>query len=274
MTDQHTMQDPTTKYPQPQFPEQQQPPGVEGQMRPRPDYGEETYRGSGRLNGKATVITGADSGIGKAVAIAYAREGADVLVSYLNEDEDAQGTKRWVEEAGRKAVLVPGDVADPAHCRAIVQKAVDEFGRVDVLVNNAAYQMTRNSLEEIPDEEWDRAFAINISAFFHLARPRCRTCAPARRSSAPPRSTPTCPRPRWPRMPPPRPRSPTSPRAWPTDLPGHPDQPLPELRPGHPPDTRDRRRSHGRRRASLVVAVTRITARNGFGTIASHPSRC
>jgi NAD(P)-dependent dehydrogenase (short-subunit alcohol dehydrogenase family) len=104
------------------------------------------------------------------VAIAYAREGADVLISYLNENEDAQDTAWLVEEAGRMAVLVPGDVADPAHCRRIVQKAVEEFGRVDVLVNNAAFQMTRNSLEEIPDEEWDRTLAIHLSAFFPLSK--------------------------------------------------------------------------------------------------------
>ena len=153
-----------------QPPQQQQPPGVTGQMEPRPDHGEESYRGSGRLTDKATIISGGDSGIGKAVAIAYAREGADILISYLNEDEDAQDTARLVEEAGRTAVLAPGDVADPAHCRRIVQKAVEEFGRVDVLVNNAAFQMTRNSLEEIPDQEWDRTLAINLSAFFHLSK--------------------------------------------------------------------------------------------------------
>jgi NAD(P)-dependent dehydrogenase (short-subunit alcohol dehydrogenase family) len=151
--------------------QQQQPPGLTGQMQPKPDHGEETYKGSGRLSDKATIITGGDSGIGKAVAIAFAREGADVLISYLEEeDEDAQDTKWWVEEAGHKAVLVPGDVADPAHCRAIVDKAVEEFGRVDVLVSNAAFQMTRNSLEEIPDEEWDHTLATNLSAFFHLTK--------------------------------------------------------------------------------------------------------
>ena len=171
MTDRHAQQDPTTKHPQPEFSEQQQqPPGTTGQMDPRPDHGEESYRGSGRLEGKKAIITGADSGIGKAVAIAFAREGADVLVSYLDEEEDAQDTGRWVEEAGRKAVLVPGDVSDPAHCRQIVQRAVDEFGRVDVLVSNAAFQMTRMTLEEIPDEEWDHTIATNLSAFFHLAK--------------------------------------------------------------------------------------------------------
>jgi len=152
-------------------PEQQQnPPGRTGEMDPKPDHGETSYRGSGRLDGKAAVITGADSGIGRAVAIAYAREGADVLISYLNEDDDARQTAQWVEKAGRKAVLMPGDVADPAHCRAIITKAVEEFGRVDILVNNAAFQMTRESVEEIPDEEWDRTLAINLSAFFHLTK--------------------------------------------------------------------------------------------------------
>jgi NAD(P)-dependent dehydrogenase (short-subunit alcohol dehydrogenase family) len=150
--------------------QQQNPPGRTDEMDPKPDHGETSYRGSGRLAGKAAVITGADSGIGRAVAIAYAREGADVLISYLNEDGDARETAQWVEKAGRKAVLVPGDVADPAHCRTIIAKAVQEFGRVDILVNNAAFQMSRESLEEIPDEEWDRTLAINLSAFFHLTK--------------------------------------------------------------------------------------------------------
>jgi NAD(P)-dependent dehydrogenase (short-subunit alcohol dehydrogenase family) len=152
-------------------PEQQQtPPGTTGAMTPLPDHGEESYRGSGRLAGKATVITGADSGIGRAVAIAYAREGADVLISYLDEDEDARATAELVEKAGRRAVLVPGDLADPAHCRAVIDRAVAEFGRIDVLVSNAAFQMTHETVEEIPDEEWDRTMAINLSAFFHLVK--------------------------------------------------------------------------------------------------------
>jgi NAD(P)-dependent dehydrogenase (short-subunit alcohol dehydrogenase family) len=152
-------------------PEQQQtPPGVTGAMTPPPDHGEESYRGSGRLAGKATVITGADSGIGRAVAIAYAREGADVLISYLDEDADARATAELVEAAGRRAVLVPGDLADPAHCRSVIDRAVAEFGRIDVLVSNAAFQMTHETVEEIPDEEWDRTLAINLSAFFHLVK--------------------------------------------------------------------------------------------------------
>ncbi|HVH22675.1 MAG TPA: glucose 1-dehydrogenase [Pseudonocardia sp.] len=152
-------------------PEQQQrPPGHTDEMDPCPDHGEESYRGHERLTDKATIITGADSGIGRAVAIAFAREGADVLVSYLDEDDDARETAKWIEQAGRRAVLAPGDVTDPAHCRALVERAVAEFGRLDVLVANAAYQMTYESLEEIPDEDWDRTLATNLSAFFHLAK--------------------------------------------------------------------------------------------------------
>ena len=150
--------------------QQQQPPGTQSEMRPKPDCGEESYVGSGRLAGKAAVITGGDSGIGRAVAIAYAREGADVLISYLEEDDDAQETARLVEDAGRNAVLVRGDISDAQHCRDIVASAVEEFGRVDILVNNAAYQMTHGSLEEIPDEEWDYTFATNVSAMFHLCK--------------------------------------------------------------------------------------------------------
>jgi NAD(P)-dependent dehydrogenase (short-subunit alcohol dehydrogenase family) len=150
--------------------QQQEAPGTEAQLTPQADHGETSYQGSGKLKDKATIITGADSGIGRAVALAFAREGADVLIAYLNEHEDAQETARLVEEAGRKAVLVPGELADPAHCRAIVDKAVQEFGRIDVLVNNAAFQMSHDSLEEIPDEEWDYTFQVNITAMFHLCK--------------------------------------------------------------------------------------------------------
>ena len=153
-----------------QPPQQQRPPGRTEELSPRPDHGEESYRGSGRLAGKAAVITGADSGIGRAVAIAYAREGADVLIAYLNEHDDARETASWVERAGRKAVLVPGDLADPAHCRAVIDAAVAEFGRVDVLVSNAAQQMTYEKVEDISDEAWDRTIAVNLSAFFYLTK--------------------------------------------------------------------------------------------------------
>jgi NAD(P)-dependent dehydrogenase (short-subunit alcohol dehydrogenase family) len=150
--------------------QQQEVPGLQSRMDPRPDCGEDSYRGSGRLEGKAAVITGGDSGIGRAVAIAFAREGADILIAYLNEEEDARDTGRLIEAAGRRAVLVPGDVADPQHCRNIIASALEAFGRIDVLVNNAAYQMNRESLEDIPDEEWDYTFATNISAMFHLCK--------------------------------------------------------------------------------------------------------
>ncbi|KQR76141.1 NAD(P)-dependent oxidoreductase [Burkholderia sp. Leaf177] len=159
-------------YPKPPFPEQpqSQQPGQTGPMDPQPDHGEKTYKGSGKLTGKIALITGADSGIGRAVAIAFAREGADVAISYLSEDDDAKETARWVEEAGRKSLLLPGDITDPAHCRALVAKTVETFGRVDVLVNNAAYQMTYDSLEEISDEEWDKTFSTNIGAMFRITK--------------------------------------------------------------------------------------------------------
>ncbi|MCD9031129.1 SDR family oxidoreductase [Luteimonas sp. Y-2-2-4F] len=150
--------------------QQQDVPGVERLLDPPADHGEESYRGHGRLKGRAAIVTGGDSGIGRAVAIAFAREGADVLVSYLSEDEDAEETRRWVEDAGRRCVLVRGDIAEPAHCREIVRRAMDAFGRLDVLVNNAAYQMARESLDEIPDEEWDYTFQVNVTAMFHLCK--------------------------------------------------------------------------------------------------------
>src|SRR5215203_2849713 len=158
-------------FPRPPFPEQQQPiPGATDAMNPRPDHGEESYRGSGRLNDKKVLITGGDSGIGRPVALAFAREGADLLVSYLNEHDDAGETRRLIEAAGRKCVLMPGDIGKAAHCRALVDRAVQEFGRIDVLVNNAAHQMSFNSPEEISDEEWERTFAVNISAMFYLVK--------------------------------------------------------------------------------------------------------
>jgi NAD(P)-dependent dehydrogenase (short-subunit alcohol dehydrogenase family) len=152
-------------------PEQQQtPPGVLGEMTPKPDHGEESYRGSGKLTGKRAVITGGDSGIGRAVAIAFAREGADVLISYLSEHDDAKDTARYVEEAGRKCVLVAGDLADRAHVKTIIPTAVEELGGIDILVNNAAFQMTHDTLDEISDEEWDHTVAVNLSAMFTLCK--------------------------------------------------------------------------------------------------------
>ncbi|MCQ1953513.1 MULTISPECIES: SDR family oxidoreductase [Arthrobacter] len=152
-------------------PEQQQEvPGTQAQMTPVPDCGEDSYRGSGKLQGKAAVITGGDSGIGRAVAIAYAREGADVLISYLSEDEDAQDTARLVEEAGRRAVLVRGDLDTAEQCRKVISTAVEEFGKVDILIHNAAFQMDHETIEEIPDEEWEYTFKVNINAMFYLVK--------------------------------------------------------------------------------------------------------
>ncbi|PDT18574.1 NAD(P)-dependent oxidoreductase [Rhizobium sp. J15] len=160
-----------TNYPTPPFPSQKQPmPGFTAQMDPIPDHGEESYRGSDRLNGKRAIITGGDSGIGRAVAIAYAREGADLVISYLDEDEDADETKRLVEQAGRKAVLISGDIQDPNHCRQIVETAVKELGGIDILVNNAAHQASFKSIDEISDEEWELTFKVNIHAMFYLTK--------------------------------------------------------------------------------------------------------
>ncbi len=172
--DQHAQQDPTTQYPQPPYAEQDQRdqhPGLESEMQPKPDYGEETYRGSGKLEGKKAIITGGDSGIGRAVALAFAREGADVLISYLEEEEpDAQETVQVVEDAGRKAVKAPGDISDEAQCRRIVEKAVEEFGQIDVLVNNAAHQMTVSGIADVSTELLDRTFKTNIYAMFWLCK--------------------------------------------------------------------------------------------------------
>jgi hypothetical protein len=161
----------SSKRPEQPFPKQKQPmPGLTGKMKPVPDHGEETYKGSGRLKGKRAVITGADSGIGRAVAIAFAREGADVVISYLHEHEDAEETKRLVESAGSTAVLVPGDIQDAAHCRKIIDKAVSELGGIDILVNNAAHQASFKDIRDISDEEWELTFKVNIHAMFYLTK--------------------------------------------------------------------------------------------------------
>jgi NAD(P)-dependent dehydrogenase (short-subunit alcohol dehydrogenase family) len=160
-----------TVYPKPPFPKQKQPmPGETRKMEPIPDHGERSYKGSSRLAGKKAVITGGDSGIGRAVAIAYAREGADLLLSYLNEDEDARDTKRLVEEAGRKAVLVRGDIQSAEHCRTIIETTVKDLGSIDILVNNAAHQASFSAIEEISDEEWELTFRVNIHAMFYLTK--------------------------------------------------------------------------------------------------------
>lgn len=150
--------------------QQQNVPGTEAALDPLADHGEESYVGAGRLTGKVALITGADSGIGKAVAIAYAREGADVAISYLSEHEDARDTLRWVEEAGRRAILLPGDLSDPATCRRVVAETAEQLGGLDILISNAAFQMYRDDITDIPDEEWDFTLATNLSAYFHLAK--------------------------------------------------------------------------------------------------------
>ena len=163
--------DPREAGDEPPFPQKSlEYPGLESEMTPRPDFGEESYRGHDRLHGKAALITGGDSGIGRAVALAYAREGADVVISYLNEHSDAEVTAQVVREAGRTAVLAPGNIADEAHCRSLVERTVAELGRLDILVNNAAYQMTRDGIEQIPDGEWEHTFKTNIFAMYYLCK--------------------------------------------------------------------------------------------------------
>lgn len=159
------------EFPKPPFPKQTQSlPGSSKAMKPEPDYGEDSYQGANRLTDKKALITGADSGIGRAVALAFAREGADVVVSYLNEHEDAKETQRLIESAGRKCLLVPGDIGQASHCRELVKKSVAALGRIDILVNNAAHQMTFDSLEQIPEEEWDKTLATNISSMFYITK--------------------------------------------------------------------------------------------------------
>lgn len=150
--------------------QQQEPPGLQSEMDPVPDCGEESYRGTGQLKGKVAVITGADSGIGRAVAIAYAREGADVVISYLSEDSDAREVEKLVTDAGQRALLIKGDLVEAQHCREIIARAVEELGGVDILVSNAAYQMNHTSLEEVSDEEWDYTFDTNVRAMFLLCK--------------------------------------------------------------------------------------------------------
>ena len=163
--------DPRTRYPRPPFDAEPQPaPGSSSRMTPEPSYGEDSYVGSNKLAGRVALITGADSGIGRAVALAYAREGADVLLSYLDEEEDAQAAARSVQQAGRQAVRLPGDIADPAHCRDLVRTAIERFGRLDILVNNGATQITRNRLDEISDAEWERSFRVNVHSQFYLCK--------------------------------------------------------------------------------------------------------
>jgi NAD(P)-dependent dehydrogenase (short-subunit alcohol dehydrogenase family) len=160
------------EQPKPPFPEQHhEKPGIEADLEPRPRYLAENYEGSGKLNGKAALITGGDSGIGRAVAVLYAREGADVAIVYLAEEQrDAEETRTAVEHEGRRCLLLPGDVTHAAFCREAVQRTVDEYGKLDVLVNNAAYQNRQDSLEDVTEEQWDRTFRTNIYGYFYMAK--------------------------------------------------------------------------------------------------------
>lgn len=171
MSKQTEVKDPKKLGPQPPFPEQEQEPvGLESEMEPKPDYGEESYKGSGKLEGKSAIITGGDSGIGRAVALAFAREGADVLISYLDEHSDAEETVRIVEKEGRRCIPVAGDIGVEAHCRQIVERAVQEFGRIDILVNNAAWQESIESIRDVTEEMLMHTFRVNIFAMFYLSK--------------------------------------------------------------------------------------------------------
>ncbi|MFL5756548.1 MAG: glucose 1-dehydrogenase [Chloroflexota bacterium] len=173
--------DPRSAYPRPPFPKQEQElPGGDALMDPKPDHGEDSYIGNGRLAGLATIVTGGDSGIGKAAAIAFAREGADVLIAYLDAEEDAQATVDVVEAEGRRAISVAGDLQEEAHCRRVVEQARDTFGRIDVLVNNAAFQLRRDAIEDVPTDEWERTIRTNLTATFWL----CREAVPAMQPGA------------------------------------------------------------------------------------------
>ena len=147
-----------------------QKPGLEADMELKPRFEAPGYKGSGKLHGMAALITGGDSGIGRAVAVLYGRDGADVAIVYLSSHEDAEETKRWVEKEGRKCVLIPGDVKDPAFCKQAVEQTVKEFGKLDILVNNAAFQLHAHSIEDITDERLDETFKTNIYGYFHMAR--------------------------------------------------------------------------------------------------------
>jgi NAD(P)-dependent dehydrogenase (short-subunit alcohol dehydrogenase family) len=164
-------EDPKARGPKPPFPApEQDPPGHEKEMSPKADHGEKTYKGSGKLTGQAALITGGDSGIGRAVALAFAREGADVLISYLSEEDDAKETERLVTEAGRKAVRVAGDIADEGHCKRLVERAFKEFGRLDILVNNAAHQMSQEKIQDVSTEQFDKTMRTNVYALFWLCK--------------------------------------------------------------------------------------------------------
>ena len=171
--------DPRSAGPRPPFPKQKQPaPGETAALEPTPDHGEESYRGNDRFADCSVLITGGDSGIGRAVAIAFAREGADVVLAYLNEHKDAEETARWVRSAGRRAVLIDGDIGDEQHCEELVRRTIDAFGRLDVLVNNAAFQRTHEKLEDFTREEVETTFRTNVESMFFLAKAAARHMEP------------------------------------------------------------------------------------------------
>jgi NAD(P)-dependent dehydrogenase (short-subunit alcohol dehydrogenase family) len=163
--------DPRKMYQQPPYSEKSQtPPGTDQQMDPRADHGETTYEGTGKLRGRHALITGADSGIGRAVALAFAREGADVAISYLSEEEDAKETERLVTEAGTQAILLPGDIGDRSVSEGVARDAIKAFGVIDILVNNAGFQRTYENFEDIPDDEFEETYRVNIFAMFRLCK--------------------------------------------------------------------------------------------------------
>jgi len=171
MKNNKNLKNPLTRYIQPPYDEKRQdPPGSEVFMQIKPDHGENTYKGSGKLQGRKAIITGGDSGIGRAVAIAFAREGADIVISYLDEHADAKETADYIEKIGQKVVLLPGDISKEEHCISIVNQAIEQIGGIDIIVNNAAFQMSRNSLQEISAEEWDKTFKVNIHPMFYLCK--------------------------------------------------------------------------------------------------------
>jgi NAD(P)-dependent dehydrogenase (short-subunit alcohol dehydrogenase family) len=172
MADQYSMQDPVTQYPTMDIPEQRQnEPGLDSKLEPKADHGEQTYRGSSRLTGRRALITGADSGIGAAVAIAYAREGADIVMNYLpTEEEDAQAIVQQVKAAGRKAVTCPGDISDEAFCQELVETAARELGGLDIVVNNAGRQLFCEDILDLSSEQWRATFETNIFAMFYITK--------------------------------------------------------------------------------------------------------
>ena len=217
--DQYTLTDPTKLYADIETKAQSQKgPGLDADLEEHADHGEQTYRGTGRLTGRKALITGGDSGIGAAVAIAYAREGADVAISYLpEEEEDAQRIVGFIEAAGRQALALPGDLKDSAYCQALVETTVATFGGLDILVNNGGKQQFHEDLTEITDEQFDDTLKTNVYALFWITRAALPpTCSRDRPSSTPPRSRPTRPRRSWSITPPPRPPSTPSPRLCPS----------------------------------------------------------